>query len=49
MTLEALKHRIKTNDDVQEIRIRNSYKVDEDILNVLRPVCLELEKYLEFI
>jgi len=49
VTLAALKHRIKTNDDVKERRIPNSYKVDGDILNVLHQVCLELEKYLEFI
>jgi hypothetical protein len=47
--VEALKHRIKTKDDDKERRIRNSYNADEDILNVLHSVCLELEKYLEFI
>ena len=44
MTLEALKRRVKTDDDVKERRIRNPYKVDENILNVLHSVCLELEK-----
>ena len=44
MTLEALKHRVKTSDDVKERRIRNPYKVDENILNELHSVCLELEK-----
>ena len=31
VTLEALKHCIKTGDDIQERKIRNSYKFDKDV------------------
>jgi len=39
----------KTDDDVKEGTIRNSYKVDKDILNALHSVSLELVKHLELI